>query len=324
VVKMTRTKTTPAFNTTGAIRTVMAVAVVVVGLAVTADRMTATSGGGSGIEMAAEAANNAKVAPPLQTATVITADDRPDVFNRAVRARDALGFPVGTKRTGKHVRDSYRPTDYDEVEEVDGAGRTLALTQFDPAGRLISAVRFDQPAASAPKVDRNAATSAAIRGVSASGVAAAGRYEADANPVLGGWDVHWDRSQDGFKVRGDETRVHVRSDGRIQSVAHVEHQLAAAPGQRLGIDDARKVVDGQFDRWFAGRGSGHEVQQMNLEWVAPNAAFDAARLSAPAAPYRLAWVANVKPSGVAADYVSLVTLYVDAGDGTVLGGDVVE
>jgi hypothetical protein len=321
---MTRTKTTAAFNTTGAIRTVLAVAVVVVGLAVTADRMTATSSGGADIDTGAGGANNAKVAPSIQTATAITADDRPDVFSRAASARDAFGFPVGAKRTGKHVRDSYRPTDYDEVEEVDGAGQTLALTQFDPAGRLISAVRFDLPSASSPKVGVDAATKSAIRGVSASGVAVAGQYQADANPVLGGWDVHWDRSQDGFKVRGDETRVHLWPDGRIQSVAHVEHELAAAPGQRLGIDDARKVVTGQFDRWFAGRSSGYEVQQMNLEWVAPNAAFDAAKLSAPPAPYRLAWVVNVKPSGVAADYVSLVTLYVDAGDGTVLGGDVVE
>ncbi|MGA3056559.1 MAG: hypothetical protein ABSE70_00770 [Candidatus Limnocylindrales bacterium] len=321
---MTRTKTTAVFNTTGAVKTVLAVAVVVVGLVVTADRIVATSTGGSDIEVGAGGANNSKVSQPVQTATVITADDRPDVFNRAAAARDALGFPVGARRTGKHVRDSYRPTDYDEVEEVDGAGQTLALTQFDPAGRLISAVRFDLPSASSPKVGMDAATKSATRGISASGVAVAGQYRADANPVLDGWDVHWDRSQDGYKVRGDETRVHVWPDGRIQSVAHVEHQLAAAPGQCLGIDDAKKVVTGQFDRWFAGRGSGYEVQQMNLEWVAPNAAFDAAKLSAPPAPYRLAWVANVKPSGVAADYVSLVTLYVDAGDGTVLGGDVVE
>jgi hypothetical protein len=321
---MSRTKTTAGLNTTGAIKTFIAVAVVVLGLAVTADRMTGTSTGGSDVDTGAGGANNAKVAPPIQIATVITADDRPDVFNRAVRARDALGFPVGAQRTGKHIRDSYRSTDYDEVEEADGAGRTLALTQFDPVGRLISAVRFDLPSASSPKVDRDAATKSAMRGISAAGVAAAGRYQADANPVLGGWDVHWDRSQDGFKVRGDETRVHVWPDGRIQSVAHVEHELAVAPGQRLGIDDAKKVVTGQFDRWFAGRGSGYAVGQMSLEWVAPNAAFDATKLSASPAPYRLAWVVNVKPSGVAADYVSLVTLYVDAGDGTVLGGDVVE
>jgi hypothetical protein len=63
---------------------------------------------------------------------------------------------------------------------------------------------------------------------------------------------------------------------------------------------------------------------MDLEWVGPNAAFDPSKLDATPAPYRLAWVANVKPSGPVAQSVRLITLYIDAGDGTVLGGDVVE
>ena len=321
---MTGRRTAATFKTSGAVKAVLAAAVVVFGLAATADRMVATSSGGSNTVVGVGGVDGAKVGPPVVTATVINADDSPDVFRRAASARDAFGFPVGAKRTGKHVHDTYRPTDYDEVEEVDGTGQPLALTQFDPTGRLVAAVRFDRPFATSPKIDRDAATKAATTGLSASGVAVAGQYQADADPVLGGWNVHWDRSQDGFKVRGDETRVHVWPDGRIQSVARVEHPLTAAPAERLGIDDAKKVVNGQFDRWFAGRGSSYAVQQMSLEWVGPNAAFDAAKLSAAPAPYRLAWVANVKPSGVAAGYVSLVTLYVDAANGTILGGDVVE
>ena len=321
---MTATKKTVGLKTIGAVSTVLAVAVVVVGMAVTADRMAATSTGGSNSGTDVSGVRAAKVGPPVTIATAINADDRPDVFRRAASARDALGFPVGSNRTGKHVRDNYRPTEYDEVEEVDAAGQAMALTQFDSDGRLVSAVRFDRPSAASSMVDKDAATKSATRGIAASGLAVAGQYQAEANSVMGGWDVHWDRSKDGFKVRGDETRVHVWPDGRIQSVAYVEHQLAPAPGQRLGIDDAKQVVTGQFDRWFAGRNSGYAVQQMNLEWVAPNAAFDPAKVGAAPVPYRLAWVANVKPSGVAAGSVSLVTLYVDAADGTVLGGDVVE
>lgn len=321
---MTARRATATFKTSGAVKAVLAAAVVVFGLAATADRMVATSTGGSDTVVGVGGVAGAKVGPPVVTATVLNADDSPDVFRRAASARDAFGFPVGPKRTGKHVHDTYRPTDYDEVEEVDAAGQPLALTQFDPTGRLVAAVRFDRPSATSPTIEMDAATSAATRGLSASGVAVAGPYQADADAVLGGWNVHWDRSQDGFRVRGDETRVHLWPDGRIQSVAHVEHPLAAAPAERLGIDDAKKIVSGQFDRWFAGRASSYAVQQMSLEWVGPNAAFDAAKLSAAPAPYRLAWVANVKPSGVAADYVSLVTLYVDATNGTILGGDVVE
>jgi len=321
---MTRTKTAATLKTGRAAKAVLAAAVVVFGLAATADRIVATSTGGSNTLVGVGSVDGAKAGPPVVTATVINADDSPDVFRRAASARDAFGFPAGPKRTGKHVHDTNRPTDYDEVEEIDSTGQPLALTQFDPTGRLVSAMRFDRPSATSAKVDKDAATKSATRGLSASGVAVAGQYQADANPVLGGWDVHWDRTQDGVKVRGDETRVHLWADGRIQSVAHVEHPLAAAPAQRLGIDDAKKVVNGQFDRWFAGRASGYAVQQVSLEWVGPNAAFDAGKLSAAPAPYRLAWVANVKPSGVAADYVSLVTVYVDAADGTILGGDVVE
>jgi hypothetical protein len=50
----------------------------------------------------------------------------------------------------------------------------------------------------------------------------------------------------------------------------------------------------------------------------------ASKLNTAPAPYRLSWVVNVKPTGEAADYIRLITLYVDAGDGTVIGGDVVE
>jgi hypothetical protein len=61
-----------------------------------------------------------------------------------------------------------------------------------------------------------------------------------------------------------------------------------------------------------------------MEWVGPNAAFDTSKLGQAPEPYRLAWVANVKPSGAAADGITLITLFVDAGDGTIIGGDVVE
>jgi hypothetical protein len=104
----------------------------------------------------------------------------------------------------------------------------------------------------------------------------------------------------------------------------VEHKLAVAPQTQLTRDAGQRTVSGQLDRWFAGRGFGYAIQNMNLEWVGPNAAFDPAKVGAADEPYRLAWVANVIPSGSIADVVRLITLYVDAGDGTVIGGDVVE
>jgi hypothetical protein len=107
-------------------------------------------------------------------------------------------------------------------------------------------------------------------------------------------------------------------------VASVQHDLAPAPVRKLDQAAATSTVSRQLDTWFAGKESAAGIQGMDLEWVAPNAAFDPSKLDAPPAPYRLAWVANVKPSGPASQSVRLITLYIDAGDGTVIGGDVVE
>ncbi len=305
------------------LRAIIAGSVIVIGLAASADRITAASAGAPGIGSGLLSVDALKWGQPVLTQTAIDADDYPGVFTRAASARDALGFPAGAKRAGKHVRDGFLSTEYDQVDEVDVAGQPLVQIQLDSAGLLVSAVRFDFPSGSSAKVSKDAAARSAARGLSASGIAVTGPYQVDANPALGGWDVHWDRSQAGFRVRGDETRVHVWDDGRVQAAAHVEHKLAAPPGRRLGAGDAKKVVIGQLDRWFAGRDSGYQVQEMDLEWVEPNAAFDARQLSAAPASYRLAWVTNVKPTGTAADYLYLLTVYVDAADGTLLGGDIV-
>ena len=66
------------------------------------------------------------------------------------------------------------------------------------------------------------------------------------------------------------------------------------------------------------------MQGMDVEWVGPNAMFEPSKVGAAPGPYRLAWVANIKPSGPASEYVRLITLYVDAGNGAVIGGDIVE
>lgn len=307
---------------TSAIKSFLATVTVVSCLAMSAGQLTAASStnGGSGPAVG----EAARAAQPLVTETILNADDSSEVFARASAARAALGFPPGSKSAGRHVHDGLQNSDYDEVTEVDAAGQTIAMAQFDAAGRLLAALRFDSPSGSAPAVTGDAAAKTAQRGLAASGVAVSGQARVDLNPTAGGWDVHWERSQDGFAVRGDETRVHVWQDGRIQSVARVEHPLAAAPTRRLGQADAQQAVIRQVDKWFAGKDYGYAVGGLDLEWVGPNAAFDSSKVGTAPAPYRLAWVANVKPSGSASTYVQLITLYVDAGDGTVIGGDIVE
>lgn len=261
---------------------------------------------------------------PQRVETILSADDNPSVFTRAGKARDALGFPVGVNRTGRHVKDSFTNTEYDEVDEVDAAGQPVALTEFDKAGRLTAAVRFDTPTKPAAKLTANAAAGTAQRALAAAGIALAGTAQVESAGSSGDWDVHWARTQGNLPVRGDETRVRISPDGSVQSVARVEHSLAAAPQSRIDTQAARRIATATADGWFASRGFGYDIASVDLQWVSPNTAFDPKVAADPQAPYRLAWVANVKPSGPATDYLRLVTLYIDAGSGSVIGGDVIE
>lgn len=309
-------------RSTSAVKAVLAAATVVVGLAMSPGQLTAASFTDGGFD--SKGTDTARAGQPVVTDTVLSADDSPEVFARADAARDALGFPVGSKKAGRHVKDGFQNSDYDEVAEVGSSGQPLAITQFDGDGRLLAAVRFDAPSGPQVKVTSDAAARAAQRGLAGTGLTVGGAPRIDANTLTGGWDVHWDRVQDGFAVRGDETRVHVWQDGRIESVARVEHKLAAAPSRRLGQVEAQEAVALQVDAWSSGEDTSYAVQGMDVEWVGPNAMFEPSKVGAAPGPYRLAWVANIKPSGPASEYVRLITLYVDAGNGAVIGGDIVE
>ena len=229
----------------------------------------------------------ARSAQALVTETVLNADASPEVFARAGTARDALGFPAGPARTGRHVQDGLQGSDYDQVAEVDAAGQPIAMTQFDAAGRLVAALRFDSPAGSSRKISANAASNAANLGLTAAGVTVSGQARVDASSTGEGWDVHWDRMQDDVPVRGDETRVHVWQDGRIQSLARVEHPLAPAPMRRLGEAEAQQVVFRQVAKWSVGRDSSYAVGGIDLEWVGPTRPSTRARLGRPLS--RTAW-----------------------------------
>ena len=312
----------PFVNRLPAIKVATAAAIVAVALAVSGGQLMAAV-----VAAPVQQPDNlvaAPAGPGVTSETVLLANDRPELFARSGSVRDALGFTKGVTRNGRHVHDGLQNSDYDEVAEIDSAGHATSLAQFDATGNLVTAVRFDGMPKSVARLTAAAAAKTAQRTLAAAGMSVGGAARTEANDVSGGWDVHWDRTQSGFKVRGDETSVHVWQDGRLQSVAHVEHSLAAAPASPLGRADALAVVTRQCDAWFSANGSGYSVEATELQWVGPNAAFDPQKLGATVEPYRLAWVVNVKPAGVAAESARLVTLFVDAGSGSVIGGDVVE
>jgi hypothetical protein len=303
-------------------RSVLGAGVVALALLGTSGRLTAATSAAPAPVGPADI--DALLAPQhTRTEVPIRPGDRPDVIARADKVRDGFGFPSGTTKEARHVHDGLLAMDYDEVAEMDATGKPVSLTQFDGAGLLLTAVRFDNPAGSVVRTTRDGALGSARRGLTQIGLAVVGQPTADAVAESGGWYVHWDRRQDGFAVRGDEVRVRVWPDGSIQSVARVEHQLAAAPSRRLSQAQATQAVNTLMAGWSSVGQAGYALQSLELQWVGPNAAFDPDKLGAAPAPYRLAWVANVKPTGAPADYVSLVTVYLDAGDGTVIGGDFV-
>lgn len=299
------------------IKSAIGAGAIVACLVVTAGRMIAAPQPSGGFAQTA-------VDEPTRFETALDANSEAVVLARASKTRDALGFPVGAKHTSKHVRDGFEHAEYDEVSEVDTAGRVTSVTQFDAQGQLRAAVRLDSGPHAGLNVTREAAIQSAQRSAVAAGLAVDTPSAVDVDEANGGWTISWARKQDGVRVLGDETRVHLWSDGRIQSLARVTHDLASPPDRRISSDQARQVASATVDQWFAGRNSGHTIQSMDLEWVGPNGAFDPARITDSPQPYRLAWVANVKPTGAAASYVWLMTLYVDAGDGSIIGGDVVE
>ena len=308
----------------GIAKTAGPAALVIAGLIFSAGQMSAAG------HPTPKATSELQEAPIAQSAvgaiheTPLLADDRPDVFAREDTARAALGFTKGAKRSGRHVHDGLQASDYDEISELDAKGQPSSLVQFDTKGDLVAAVRFDSPVSSSGVVSADSATKTARKSLQGVGLASDGNPQTRLDDASGGWAVQWQRTSAGHTVRGDETLVRLGADGRIQSVAAVQHGLAAVPASPLAQADARAVVARQCDAWFSGKGSGYNVGAMDLQWVGPNAAFDGMKLDSESDPYRLAWVVNVVPTGAAADSTRLVTLFVDAGSGAVIGGDVVE
>jgi hypothetical protein len=258
-----------------------------------------------------------------RTETQLSAEAGAAIVDRAKHVRDELGFPAGKSRTARHVRDGFQNAEYDEVDEIDSDGRVAAIAQFDAGGRLRAAVRFDAPKKGGRKLTRDDAIAGARRSAAAAGLTVDDAAGADVNEATGGWSVRWQRVVDGVRVRGDEIRVELWPNGQVWSVARVEHALASRPGRTVASEQARQVATANLDLWFAGRSSSYALQSLDLEWVEPNDAIGSS-LVEPASPYRLAWVVQAQTSGDVSDYLYLISVFVDAGDGTIIGGDFVE
>ena len=140
----------------------------------------------------------------------------------------------------------------------------------------------------------------------------------------GGWAISWARRVAGVPVRGDGLRLALWPDGSFHGLVSSEQVLAPPPAATLPRPTAIVAADRALDRSLSGSRSDLVVAAADLAWIAPNDTFGPRAGDAPAATLRLAWVVRYEPRGALADRLRAVELWIDAGDGSLLGGDLAE
>jgi len=242
---------------------------------------------------------------------------------RAAQAAIVLGLRPAANRTVADVVDRAAGVSYQEVMDLDTSGRMLAMQRFDPAGRLIGAIRFGWTGDGGQALaDAAAARVRADKVVAGLGAGPSGTPRL-VRSASGGWTASWTRTVAGIPVPGDGVRLQLWADGSFHGLTRSERALAAAPPVTLDRTGSRRFLDAQLDRWFSGPSRSQlVVTAVELAWVAPNDTFAPLPPGTDTSVLRLAWVAKVATTGALADKIRALEVYLDAGDGSLLGGDV--
>jgi hypothetical protein len=242
---------------------------------------------------------------------------------RAAGHERALSLATPAHRTMQLVADRREGRAYVEVTDLDGRGRPLAVLRYGTNGRLTAAVRLGwSPGGGRALGTESEAAGAGLRLARSVGAEPTGTVRATRR-TGGGWTVAWPRVVGGVPVPGDGLRVQLWADGSFHALASSERTLATWPSAMRERAEAEAIVGGWLDRWFPGRSrAGARIVDAALAWVAPNDTFDAARPDAPGDVLRLAWVVRVRSVGPLAESLRGLEVAVDAGDGSLLGGDV--
>jgi hypothetical protein len=263
----------------------------------------------------AHAAERSAISLPAAHPPNAEARDR----HRAVR--DRLRLPAGVEMSARHIES--RDGTLEEVADLDGSRQPVAITRFDESGALRMAVRLDGEPVGIARRSPAAGSLSAIAAAESLGLARGRPSRLDDDPSTGGWIATWDRTEAGARVRGDGAMVVVWPDGRVASVSSRRRALAPAPVSRVAATRAVAVARGLFDSAASRPTIALRMPEPTLEWVAPNGAFDRMRPIGGEPMCRLAWVVTARAVDAGAT-PSQITVYVDAGDGSVLGGDLVE
>jgi hypothetical protein len=289
------------------------IALATAGVALLAGAPSGPHPGAAGDSYRAGEPATARSALPAGEATLVRA--------RGIDGAQNLGIPTGARSRTARVVDRFAGTVLDELVTIDGGGRRVGIVRMRPDGRVVSAVRLGWLA----RADRPiGATRAVKRAIS---LASAARLAADGSPVVrrtadAGWRVSWPRTVDGTPVVGDGTSITLFADGTFHAAAVRERTLAPAPATRLGRTEAAQLARARLRTLLGPEdGARARIVAAHLAWVAPNDTFDASAPDAPAPVLHLAWVVEARTSGSLAARLRALELYLDAGDGDLIGGD---
>jgi hypothetical protein len=235
----------------------------------------------------------------------------------------ALGLP-GVSQRAQRLDDRFEHRTYDEVTSLDATGHEVAIARFETDGTVAMALALGWHPGHGSAVDRTAAEARGLALVRAAGIDVGSRPTVLASPGSGGWSTGWSRVVDGVPVRGDGVRVALWPDGSFHGLSRMQRPLAAQPSQPIAADVARTSAVASIAGRYGPVGADLRVVAVERAWVAPNDTFTANGLDAPAETLRLAWVVRFDSHGPLADHVRSLEVWIDAGDGSLLGGDMVE
>jgi hypothetical protein len=235
----------------------------------------------------------------------------------------ALGLP-GTAQRVERLDDRFEHRTYDEVTSYDTTGREVAIARFELDGTVAMAVALGWQPGPRAALERTAAEARGIAVAAAAGLNVRGRPTVIASAGSGGWSVAWPRVVDGVVVRGDGLRVALWPDGTFHGLNRIERRLAAAPGRPLSAAAARTAAEAWAAQRYGAAVTDLHVVRVQQAWVAPNGAFDPSAPDAPAETLRLAWIVGFDATGALVERIRSIEVWLDAGDGTLLGGDVAE
>ena len=105
-------------------------------------------------------------------------------------------------------------------------------------------------------------------------------------------------------------------------MVRAERPLAPRPSSLLDEAAARQRAADTLGSLFGDRAKLVAVATVALAWVAPNGAFDPTAPDAPDPTLRLAWVVEARTQGALSEGLRAVKIFLDAGTGSLLGGDV--